>query len=177
MDMLIEDIEVDIRGKSNPASLKRTLYYTEYNNVVAVPALAVGANKITTALTMRSAVAVNLPTVPVAIPAGKFAKITASDIDLDFKVERLGEGDNHAGYKVMVKAFINGKTPEAATKFGELRNRRLYIIVEEKDGQRYLIEDIMLHSGSQVNPKRGYMLEGEVILSEEPPVITSPIPL
>lgn len=178
-DFLIQDIEVDIAGKSNTASLKKDILFTTLEQIVGIPPLDSGSNSITAPIVMRlakAAVAANPSATPpveaqAAVLAGKFVKIVASDLDLDFKVEALGEGDNHAGFKVMVKAFVNGKSPKASYLLGQLRNRRLALIVIEKDGTRYLIHDIMLKYGSQVNPKRGYNLEGEVILSEEPPVI------
>jgi hypothetical protein len=182
-EFLVQDIEVNIAGKSNPASLKRDLFYTEFAQVSGIPALDADQNQISSALGMRpavAAIAANNSTTPptaavAAVPSGKFAKITASEIDLDFKVEPLGEGDNHAGFKVMVKAFLNGKTPRASKLLADLRNRRLVLIVVEKDGTKYLIVDIYLKYGSQVNPKRGYSLEGEVILADEPPVYTGPV--
>lgn len=178
-DFLLKDIEVSIAGKSNPASLKRDLYFTSIDQIVGVPPLDSESNSISAPLSMRPAVAANPSATPpvVEVKAGKFAKIVASELDLDFKVEKLGEGDNHAGFKVMVKAFINGKSPNASYLLSQLRNRRLALVVTEKDGTRYFIFDIILHYGAQVNPKRGYTLEGDTILSEEPPVYTGPIVL
>lgn len=179
MDFEAKTIQVSIAGKSNPAGLKRDLFYTSLDQVVAIPLLDTQSNSIGIALGMRPAVTANPnATPPIAeVKAGKFAQISASEMDSDFKCEPLGEGDNHAGFKVMVKAFINGKDGKASYLLGQLRNRRLILIVTEKDGTRYLINDITLKYGSQVNPKRGYSLEGEVILSEEPPIYLGPIAL
>lgn len=177
MDFIPQNIEIDIAGKSNPSSLKKDFYYTDLKSVINIPPTDAGSNRISTAIGMRPAVAADPTATPpvVAVTAGKFARIATSEVDMDFKVERVGEVDNHAGFKVSVKMFINGKSPEASHNLSLLRNRRLILIVFEKDGTRYIIEDIILHYGSQVNPKRGYNLEGETILSEEPPVYTGPI--
>jgi hypothetical protein len=177
MDFILKDIEVDIAGKSNPASLKKDIFFTTIDQITTIPPLDADSNQISAPLGMRLPIAPNAAAMPpiAEVKAGKFAKISASELDLDFKVDRVGEGDNHAGFKVMVKAFINGKTARASFLLAQLRNRRLALVVTEKDGTHYFIHDIILHYGSQVNPKRGYALEGDVILSEEPPVIISPL--
>lgn len=163
------NIAVDLAGKSNVASLKRDLYYTSIEEIATIPALETDDNLLADALTMRASSG--------AVPAGKFAKIEASELDCDYKCEALGEGDNNAGFKVSVKAFINGKSSVASNLLMRLRNRRLALVVTEKNGDQIFIYDITLKYGSQVNPKRGYMLEGETIVADEPPVITAAIPL
>ena len=173
MDFLPQDISVDIRGKSNSASIKRHLFYTDLKSVVAIPSLDSDANQISTAISMRPAVAASNGNP--AVSEGIFARIDASDMDADFKCEKLGEGDNHAGYKVHVKVFLNGQDAVASNLLSKLRNRPLVLIVTQKTGARRLINDIILHPSSQVNPKNGYHLEGEVILADEPPFFTGPI--
>lgn len=162
MEFVADDIVVDIRGKSNAAGLKKDIYYTGIDNIIAIPPLSSNANLISTAIEMYPL-------------TGAFARIEASDMDLSYKCTRLGEGDNHAGFRVEVKAFINGKTAQASALLAKLRNRRLCLIVTEKDGQRVLIHDIILHYDAQVEPKRGYALSATVDVSDEPPYYSGPI--
>jgi hypothetical protein len=178
-EFILSDIEVDIAGKSNPASIKREIYYALISDIVTIPPLDGDKNQISVVLGMRPGVTANPTATPpvLGVPGGRFAKITASEADIDFKCDKIGEGDNHAGFKVTVNAFLNGKTARASHLLAQLRHRRLALIVTEKDGQRYLIYDIILHYESQVNPKRGYHLKGETILSDEPPVYTAGIPV
>ena len=174
-DFILSDIEVDIAGKSNAALLKKTVYFTAIDQIASVPPMDAGLNQISMPIVMQPAVPAGTNTA--AVPAGRFAKIVASEMTGDFKVEKLGERDNHAGFKVTVKLFVNGKSAAASYLLSQLRNRRLALIVEERDGTRYLIYDIFLNYSAEVTPKRGYTLDGEAEYSDEPPVYTGPIVL
>jgi hypothetical protein len=165
MDFASENIKVDIGGKGNVASLKRDFIYTSIEEIATLPALEADDNLMADAITMRAAAG--------QTTAGKFAKIEGSEVDCDYKCEALGEGDNNAGVKVSVKLFINGKSSKASHLLMKLRNRRLALVVTERDGTKVFIYDITLKYGAQVNPKKGYMLEGETTMADEPPVITS----
>jgi hypothetical protein len=176
-DFIPIEIGVDIRGKSNPSGIKKDFWYTNEDDISGVPVLLPTANKLSAALIMRAAVAAVAATASTpaiaARPVGAFAKIKGSEVDAKYDCKRLGEGDNHAGFRVTVSVFINGKTPEASYLFGQLRNRPLAVVVEEKDGQKYFIRSITLNHSTQTDPKRGYHLEGTVDVSDEPPVIDS----
>lgn len=155
----MSNIKMYMEGESNPASLRREMYYVERDDVVTLPAVDPTANAIVAPIVLKTVA---------PAPTVVWAQIFGSDADIDYKCEAIMEGDNFAGHKVSVKIFLNGAHRGARAILAGLRNRWLTMIIVEKDGLRYLIPEIQVKYTKQVNPKRGYMLEGEIIMVDEP---------
>lgn len=154
----MNNIKMYLEGTSNPASLKRKIHYVDARDVVTIPAV----DSVSGIIVGNIMLAANVS------PAVVWASIEGSDTDIDYKCEAVMEGDNFAGHKVSVKIFLNGAHSEIRANLASLRNRWLALIITERDGTRYFIPEIQMKYSKQVNPKRGYSLEGEIIMAYEP---------
>lgn len=175
-DFIPTDIAVDFSGKSNAAGLQSKFYYAPMDDIALIPAVDTNENKLTGAITMRAAQAAvpataNTPAIA-ARPAGKFVKVTVSEVDGDIEVNALGEADNHGGYEAIANYFANGHSARVSRQWMDLRNRPVGIIYFDIGGAMRFLANITLKATPQYKGKKGYKIHGKItVMENEPPYI------